>query len=144
VISYRGEDGNYFGEDDFVYFSPRFEELLGYEDHEFPDDLKKWPGVIHPDDLKLVKQAVIDHFEHRNPYEVEYRARTKSGEYRWFRERGQALWDESGRPTRIMGFMSDVTNQKSLEAQLLSPKKWTPLDSWRAVSPTILTTCSPS
>ncbi|MCH8062956.1 MAG: GAF domain-containing protein, partial [Chloroflexi bacterium] len=123
LITYRGEHGDYFNEDDFVYFSPRFKELLGYEDHEFPDDLKKWPGIIHPDDVKLVKQAVIDHFEHKKPYEVEYRARTKSGEYRWFSSRGQALWDESGRPIRFMGFMRDVTNQKALEAQLMQSQK---------------------
>ncbi|MCH8062409.1 MAG: GAF domain-containing protein, partial [Chloroflexi bacterium] len=123
VITSRGEDGDYFHEDDFIYLSPRLKELLGYEDHEFPNDLRNWFETIHPDDLKVAKQAAIDHFEHKRPYEVEYRARTKSGEYRWFSSRGQALWDESGRPIRLMGFMRDVTDQKSLEAQLLRSQK---------------------
>ena len=49
--------------------------------------------------------------EHRVPYDVEYRLFTKSGELRWHRAKGQGVWDEQGRPVRMAGSTSDVTEQ---------------------------------
>ena len=55
---------------------------------------------LHPDDREGTLAMLRAHFEERIPYDVEYRLRTKSGEYRWFHARGQASWDESGAPAR--------------------------------------------
>jgi GAF domain-containing protein len=50
-------------------------------------------------------------------YDVEERLRTKSGEYRWFRARGQAIWDEAGQPVRMVGSTTDITERKLAEAE---------------------------
>jgi PAS domain S-box-containing protein len=42
---------------------------------------------------------------------VEYRLRTKSGDYRWFIARGQAQWDANGNPTRFSGSIRDITKK---------------------------------
>ena len=52
---------------------------------------------------------------------MEYRLRTKSGDYRWIYARGQAIWDESGQPTRMAGSITDITERKQMEAQLIVP-----------------------
>jgi two-component system CheB/CheR fusion protein len=49
-------------------------------------------------------------------YDVEYRLRTKCGEYRWFRARGQAVWDSADRAVRMAGSITDLTKQKQEEA----------------------------
>ncbi len=49
----------------------------------------------------------------RDEYDVEYRLQTKSQGYRWFRARGQAIWDASGRATRMAGSITDITAMKS-------------------------------
>ena len=65
-----------------------------------------------------VLAALDAHFRHRVPYDVEYRLRTKSGEYRWFSGRGSARWDAAGNPTRFAGAVRDITERKQIEEDL--------------------------
>ena len=95
-----------------VYYSPRFKELLGYEEHEFDNVFASFESRLPREDLERVRVALQDHFEQHRPYDIEYRLRTKSGDYRWFRARGQAIWDDAGRPSRMAGSISDITEQK--------------------------------
>ncbi len=95
-----------------VYYSPRFKELLGCEDHEMENVFASFESRLPPEDLERVRVALQDHFDRHLPYDIEYRLRTKSGEYRWFRARGQAIWDDTGRPSRMAGSISDITEQK--------------------------------
>jgi PAS domain S-box-containing protein len=97
---------------DEVYYAPRFKELLGYEDAEMENVFASFESRLHPDDRERTLQAVRAHLEQRVPYDVEYRLRTKSGAYRWFRARGQAVWDESGKPQRMAGSITDITDRK--------------------------------
>ena len=98
-----------------VYYSPRFKELLGYQDTEFPDVFTSFESHLHPHDLAPTLAAVHEHLQRRTPYDVEYRLRTKAGEYRWFRARGQALWDASGQATRMAGSITDISDRKRLQ-----------------------------
>ena len=95
------------------YFSPRFKEMLGYSDDEFANIHENWESRIHPEDHDRVVEAVRLHFEYRRPYDQVYRLKTKSEDYRWFRARGQAVWDDIGRPTRMAGALTDVTENRS-------------------------------
>ncbi len=103
------------GED---YLSPRWKALLGYEDHELPNVQGTFFHQIHAEDLGKVQEAVRAHLEERKPFQVEFRMRHKSGEYRWFSSRGNTEWDEQGRPLRMAGAISDITERKEAEAAL--------------------------
>jgi PAS domain S-box-containing protein len=103
------------GED---YLSPRWKQLLGYEDHELPNSQETFFDCIHPEDKALVQEAMRVHLEERRPFHVELRLRCKSGEYRWFSSRGQTEWDEQGRPQRMTGAIADITERKRAEASL--------------------------
>ena len=70
-----------------VYYSPRFKELLGYNDNEFPHVFESFESHLHEEDLDGVKAAVQSHLQEHVPYDIEYRLRNKSDEYRWFRAR---------------------------------------------------------
>jgi PAS domain S-box-containing protein len=95
-----------------VWYSRRSKQLLGFTEDEFPNVFGSWKSRLHPNDHDRVIRALTDHLERRKPYDVEYRLRTKSGEYRWFRARGQAIWDERGRPIRMSGSLRDITQTK--------------------------------
>lgn len=97
-----------------VYYSPRMKELVGYLDDEFPNVFSSFESRLHPDDHDSVMREVDEHLHIRKPYDVKYRLRTKSGDYRWFRARGQALWNESGQPQRMAGSITDVTEEHLL------------------------------
>lgn len=102
---------------DRVFYSDRFKELLGHENGEFDVWLSALADILHPDDFDVTWRAVERHFQDRVPYYIEHRLRTKGGEYRWFLERGQAVWDEDGVPIRMAGSIKDITVRKATEAR---------------------------
>ena len=101
-----------------VYYSPRFKELLGYGDHEFENVFASFETNLHPVDREPTLAKVRRHLDDGESYDVEYRLRTKCGEYRWFRARGQAVWDNAGRAVRMAGSLTDLMKQKQEEAVL--------------------------
>ena len=102
-----------------VYYSPRWKEMLGYEDHELENRYEEWTDRIHPDDLERVRGTLQAYLDGRSTrYEIEYRLRHKDGEYRWVLTKGSVVRDESGNPRRIAGSNTDITERKELEEQL--------------------------
>jgi len=91
---------------------------LGFADEEFPDVLESWASRLHSDDKERVFAALTAHIERKEPYDVEYRLLTKQGEYRWFRARGQAIWDAQGRLLRMAGSLQCITDRKRAEEAL--------------------------
>ncbi len=106
-----------------VIRSPRFLSLIGFDTNEDIEQLGSWNMRIHPDDREKVIKARHDHLYHGVPYDIEMRVLTFSGEYRWFRSKGQAVWDEHGTPVRMVGSFTDLTERKALEEQLLQAQK---------------------
>ncbi|HUG91017.1 MAG TPA: PAS domain S-box protein [Planctomycetaceae bacterium] len=101
-----------------VWYGPRFKELLGYDPDEFPHLFATFEAHLHPDDHAHTLEAVRRHIEDDEPYDVEYRLRTKAGGYRWFRARGVSVRDETGRAVRMAGSIQDITRRKLAEAAL--------------------------
>jgi diguanylate cyclase (GGDEF)-like protein/PAS domain S-box-containing protein len=103
-----------------VFFSARWKEMLGFEDHELSNSLETWEQLVHPDDLAGAKAAVRRHLRRLTPaYEIEYRIRCRDGRYKWILARGRAVWDAAGNPMRMVGAHSDITERKKAEEQLV-------------------------
>jgi PAS domain S-box-containing protein len=103
---------------DKVFYSNIFKDLLGYSDEEFPGTVAAFRSHLHPDEADVVWAAVQRHLNERVPYKIEYRMRTKSGDFRWFLARGQAIWDIDGKAIRMIGSIHDVNEQKLAEDAL--------------------------
>ncbi|WP_445300113.1 response regulator [Microcoleus sp. D3_18_C4] len=102
-----------------VFFSARWKQMLGYEDHELPNHLDEWSKRVHPNDLDWVMQVIQDHFEGKTPFYItEHRLLCKDGSYKWILARGQALLDEAGKVVRMTGSHSDTTDRKKLEQEI--------------------------
>ncbi len=101
-----------------VWWSPQVYYLLGYEDLEIESTISQFKKLLHPDDLPKIEQALQDNFNNKVPYDVEYRLKTKTGEYRWFRARGQTAWNEDGKPVRMSGSIRDIHKNKLAEISL--------------------------
>ncbi len=97
-----------------VYYSPRLKELLGYADDEIANVFASFETHLHPDDHDWVMRRLSEHLMERKPYDVEYRLLTKSGAYRWYRARGQAIWNDAGQAVRMAGSITDVTEEHGL------------------------------
>ncbi len=66
----------------------------------------------------MVRAAISAHLRGATQhFKVEYRLRHHSGEWHWYRQRGVAVRDAHGRPTRMAGSMEDITDRKNAEAE---------------------------
>lgn len=106
--------------DDSLFFSPQLQRMLGYGPDEMPPRLETWTSNIHPDDSAQVKRALHDHLEgRRHRYMAEYRLRNRNGHYLWVHDSGRVSHrDAAGRPTRVVGMVHDITEQKMLQFKL--------------------------
>ncbi len=101
---------------DRVFRSPRWKAMLGYGENEIGDTRDEFMRLLHPDDKDAVQAALDAHFARRTPtFAIEFRLRHKDGTWRWIMDRGQAVWDERGRPVRMAGSHSDVTDRRNAE-----------------------------
>ena len=79
---------------------------------------------IDPDDAVRVREAWRAHLDgSAGRYECTYRVRAADGEIRWMRDRGRAVAFDEGRPSRIVGTTTDVTEQQAAEHALENAKR---------------------
>lgn len=97
---------------DELYLSPHFREIVGHDEDELANEMRAHYDIVHPDDSERVMRALKAHIEDHRPYDIEYRVRTRSGEYRWIQSRAQVLWDASGVAYRMVGWILDVTDRR--------------------------------
>jgi PAS domain S-box-containing protein len=101
---------------DQVYRSPRWKNIVGYADDEISDHPSMFFEMTHPDDRAAMAEAIRAHLEEDRPYNLDVRIRHKDGSYRWVRSRGNAIRDSEGRPVRMLGTVTDITEHKHAEA----------------------------
>ena len=102
-----------------IYFSPRWKSVLGYGESEIDDNPDEWLKRVHSKDLGRVLGSLSDHL-HRGAaqFQSEHRVLHQDGNYRWVQARGVAVRDASDRPIRLVGWLTDITDQKRQEARL--------------------------
>jgi PAS domain S-box-containing protein len=105
---------------DVLWWSPRVYEFLDFSSDAFIPTSGRLYELTHPDDRARVEQARRRHLEERLPLDIEHRLRTRSGDYRWFRVRGQATRDRAGQPVRLSGSVQDVTTHRLAEERRIS------------------------
>ncbi|MFZ5941313.1 MAG: PAS domain-containing protein [Bacteroidota bacterium] len=103
-----------------VFYSPQWKKMLGYEINEISPDYHEWESRVHPEDLERVQKMIGQHLDGiREYYEAEYRMRCRDGSYKWILDRGKVMSrDENGKPLRIVGTHSDISQRKQNEEQL--------------------------
>ena len=101
-----------------VWHSARLRELAGFGPDVDTANVGFFISRIHPDDRALLDAALQKHFRERAPYRIEYRFQKGNGEWAWFRSNGQAVWNEKGEPVRLVGSITDITEQKRSQEAL--------------------------
>ncbi|MCL6415560.1 EAL domain-containing protein [Aestuariirhabdus sp. Z084] len=98
-----------------LFLSRRWYEITGYDiDEGF--DVKRWQGVLHPDDRARVSRETVGHLRGSDPfYHSEHRIRVAGGDYIWVSERATASFDADGRALRMVGTMADIDASKRAE-----------------------------
>jgi signal transduction histidine kinase/response regulator RpfG family c-di-GMP phosphodiesterase len=95
------------------------ERLTGYVE---PPSLDQWREHLHPDDRPKIAEA-YQRLAKDGSAVVEYRWKSADGEWRYFLEQSSVFADGGSGRSEIIGTILDVTQQKSLEAQLVHSGK---------------------
>jgi diguanylate cyclase (GGDEF)-like protein/PAS domain S-box-containing protein len=88
------------------YFSRRWSEFTGIAPEDITEDL--WKQLVYPRHRTKVRKAWDEARQSGKPYDIDYRFRHRSGEYRWLRVMALPVCDESGRIVRWCGTSTDV------------------------------------
>jgi two-component system, cell cycle sensor histidine kinase and response regulator CckA len=102
------------------YFGPRYYTMLGYKPGEFTASFENWKKLVHPDDLPFVENIIEDESSKKDSYHfTEFRMKTKSGGWKWILNRYRIIErDKNGKPLRIIGVHSDITESKTAYEKL--------------------------
>ncbi len=104
-----------------VYFSEQFRKILGVAIESNPRGLKEWIRLIQPADRRVFFGALRKFRDNRNTSAVsfEYRILHRPKGWRWIHTKAVATRDSlTGRVTRFVGSIGDVTQRKRGEAEL--------------------------
>ncbi len=105
------------------YISDGIYELTGYLPNEFIDSkIRTYGSIIHPEDREKVWSEVHSALETGYLYTIEYRVVTSSGNIKWAWERGRGYY-ESDKLVALEGFISDITERKHIEEELIRAKE---------------------
>lgn len=107
-------------ETEATQYSPRYLDMLGYSESEFPSTQQTWLALIHPEDKARLQQALDDYLQRRvEVYAAEYRLRCKNGDYKWIYARGSIVSRSAeGLPLRMVGTHTDITALKAVEEKI--------------------------
>ena len=103
-----------------TYFDSSWKRMLGYEVEEIEDNYQSWEQLMHPQDKPRVMEVLHAYLQDALPlYEVEFRMRSKSGQWKWILIHGKVFErDESGAPVRMLGTQKDISDRKLAQEQL--------------------------
>jgi PAS domain S-box-containing protein len=100
------------------FISAGCEELCGYSAQEFYDDVVSWGRLIVEHDNQRIVKEVAAQLEKREPFQIEYRIRDRSGQIKWFWEKGCGVYGTDGQVAALEGFITDITDRKKAEENL--------------------------
>ena len=108
-----------------MYVSPRWEQMIGYAEGQFPRHVEAWVAHLHPDDRARMEEMALAYYRRETDvYEAEFRLRHKDGSYRWILSRGVGRFDSEGKPQRMAGADMDITQRKQREEKLQAALAW--------------------
>ncbi len=101
------------------YFSARIKTMFGFTEDELPDLAVELDRRTHPDDLAQMQRDRAAHLAGETlVYRNEHRVQCKDGSWKWVLSRGVVIaHDDEGKPSRMVGTHSDITELKHAEAQ---------------------------
>ena len=103
-----------------AYFSPRWKLILGYGEDEIEDRIEAWFSRVHRDDIQGLQSALDRCLSGGDPhFEHEHRVSHRDGRWMWVLSRGSVVRDALGRPYRMAGSLTDVSERKRVEEQIL-------------------------
>ncbi len=113
-----------------IYYSPGWKKMLGYADHELPNDFSVWEKTTAPEDVKKsweLQQKLIT--KQIDRFVMEFKMKHKDGHWVDILARSEAIFNESGKAVRMVGTHTNISETK--QAEMIAIKE-------RAISDSII------
>lgn len=102
-----------------VVWSEHMEELNQVAPGSFDGTYSSWARLVIPEDLRQVEAKIQKCFREKlKDYYSTYRIKRSDGRVRWMESFAAIYYDESGKPLRMVGTSSDISEQKDLLARV--------------------------
>jgi len=99
---------NYFNEPWLKFTGRTLEQELG----------NGWTEGVHPDELERCVNIYVSAFDQRQSFDMEYRLKHASGEYRWIRDMGTPNYSAGGEFVGYIGHCFDITESKRAQEEI--------------------------
>ena len=100
-----------------LYLNNHIETLVGYTATEFISGAVNFVQLYHPEDTKMIFEAVEKALEEKASFNLQYRIKHKNGIYKWVSEVGIGLY-ETGELVMLEGYLNDITEKKNAEDEI--------------------------
>lgn len=104
------------------YVSGDLEAITGFSHEEIIKNPDSWAKRLHPDDRDRVL-ATIESRRKVGRSSIEYRWQCADGTYKHFLDQAVLLKDSDGQPIEFAGTLTDISDQRLLESQLIQAQK---------------------
>ncbi|HSC75145.1 MAG TPA: response regulator [Pseudomonadales bacterium] len=104
-----------------VLLSALFRRMYGHYGDSVEASTEAWSALVHPEDMAQVLADFNNHLTGKTPfYHNEHRVQCADGTYKWILDRGMIVrYDSKGKPLRMVGTHSDISDRKLVENKLL-------------------------
>lgn len=111
---------------DQITFSDSWYSIFGYKNGALRNVRSDFSPCIHPDDYQTARSALIGLIKGEvDDYSIEYRIRSKAGEYIWIMERSSVVERDADRRARlVLGTHVDISSQKAVERKLTESRRF--------------------
>jgi PAS domain S-box-containing protein len=105
--------------------NPEYALMLGHDPSTFEETNQKWIERLHPDDRERVTGVYRRYLNGEIPdYRVEFRQKTRAGNWKWIFSLGKIVeYDTDGRPLRMLGTHTDISDRKKSEEERLDMER---------------------
>ena len=96
----------------------QIDNVLGYEEGQFPRTVQAWTESIHPEDRQRVKDELEESCRSGQAFHAEYRIARQDGTYLYWSDRGRPIYDYKGTVSKFIGACTNITERKLSEEAL--------------------------
>lgn len=101
--------------------------LHGRAPHETETDIRDSGDNIHPDDRRIVQDAIQRAMRNEAHDRTAYRVVLPDGTVRWIEAVGRVFCDAAGKPRQVMGVCTDITEHRNAERRFRDIYEQAPL-----------------
>jgi PAS domain S-box-containing protein len=97
-----------------IYLNNEIEKLTGYPKEDFLEKRIHYMDLVHPDDLKIVRNKADELFQKKEKIHLIYRIIHKDGHFVWVEEFGEPIF-KNDEIVNIVGIFIDITQRIEAE-----------------------------